>query len=330
VYYEPVLFQVWVATSFSALRSIVAMLVLDTHAAVKILWVMLHFLLFVTAITVVILGLTFTNSASGVNIRRSLLISIPLGAAWSICQAVLEFKLEPPVRAASDITNSSQHSPESTSSEAYFLYGGLEFMLSESGFFVLVYCVPFVCVCTSRLHKLQLPARTSFYVYCLLLGLCHTGQCIGLALILAHHSHRQITTGCGDLSIGYCVMDFTSFIYYSLLVPTIYCIFLHPHFRKPAQPQADLTKQLYEDGTSMTENSPLLQSNKQSAAKIVGGHRRRWRTVDQSVAEECFGHVPGSLNGDADDLLESLSSLSSLAADEKLDVKLSSSIPDID
>jgi hypothetical protein len=150
---------VWVATSFSALRSIVAMLVLDTHAAVKILWVMLHFLLFVTAITVVILGLTFTNSASGVNIRRSLLISIPLGAAWSICQAVLEFKLEPPVRAASDITNSSQHSPESTSSEAYFLYGGLEFMLSESGFFVLVYCVPFVCVCTSRLHKLQLPGE---------------------------------------------------------------------------------------------------------------------------------------------------------------------------
>ena len=102
------------------------------------------------------------------------------------------------------------------------------------------------------------------------------------------------------------------------------------HNRKPVQPHADLNKELYEDATSMTENSPLLRSNKRSASLIVEGNQRQRLTVDRSVAEKSFGHISGSLNGDTDELLESLSSLSSQATDEKVDVKLSSSIPDID
>lgn len=171
------------------------------------------------------------------SIRRALFISVPVGAVWSICQAVLEFRTQPAVESASTIGNQTESS-KSDKTDAYFLYGGVIFMLAETSFFVLVPLAVNVvfliqdygCVVSGLLCSLSVGlyfspawtqdtrfavklvvgrllsvvyvlgclfvARTSFYVYCLIVGLCHSGQCIGLALILSYEG------GGGDLCSG--------------------------------------------------------------------------------------------------------------------------------
>lgn len=94
-------------------------------------------------------------------------------------------------------------------------------------------------------------------------------------------------------------------------------------------PQNDLDDKLYKDATSLTENSPMLRPEKRSQSLLVGG-QQQGMGIDHTVAEKTFGATAGSLNCETEDLLGSLSSLGSQTGDEKFDVKLSSSIADLD
>lgn len=64
------------------------------------------------------------------------------------------------------------------------------------------------------------PAKLSFYLYVLLLALLDATQAVGAGLV-----------AWGDMQSGLCVVDVTTWLYFSLYTPLVYYAFLSEFFR---------------------------------------------------------------------------------------------------
>ena len=84
------------------------------------------------------LSYTVAGSSSGNKIIiRAFIVSVPISVVWAVTQTVLEFTVKPVIEHAKVIGDNGTHTGGS-GNDAYFLYGGVKFMLAESSFFVVV------------------------------------------------------------------------------------------------------------------------------------------------------------------------------------------------
>lgn len=199
----------------SVLRCIVAMTV---NASVptgditdKALWLILRFFLLATELSVVVFGLAFGHLDSNTSIRRVLLVTFLLAFIYSTIQGTLEF------------THPDKRFHAHEQNYALFAHGGMIFWMSSSALFFVVYSVTYILPKTSLKEKLHLPSKKSFYHYALFLALLNCAQMVGSSLLY-----------CGVLH-GMCVVDITTYVYFSLFHPLVYFTFLRQIFWIPPQ-----------------------------------------------------------------------------------------------
>ncbi|XP_069101402.1 transmembrane protein adipocyte-associated 1 homolog [Argopecten irradians] len=201
----------------SVLRCVVSMTVnasvLAGDIADKVLWLILRFFLLATELSIVIFGLAFGHLDSKRSIQRVLAVTSCIALLYSCTQGTLEFTYPDP-------NFQVKQSPNSTIQDYdIFGHGGMIFWLTSSLFFFLVYTVIFILPWTSLREKLALPPKRSFYRYAAFLAALNAAQAVGSALIYS------------SIQNGMCVVDVTTYIYFTCFAPVVYLVFLRKFFR---------------------------------------------------------------------------------------------------
>ncbi|XP_078517858.1 transmembrane protein adipocyte-associated 1 isoform X2 [Lissotriton helveticus] len=198
---------VFVVAAIGIARAIVSMTVSASSAATvtdKILWEITRFFLLAIELSVIILGLAFGHLESKSSVKRILAITTVLSLAYSVTQGTLEI-LYPDAHLSAEDFNIYGH-------------GGRHFWLASSCFFFLVYSLVVILPKTPVKDRIALPSRKSFYVYAAILSLLNLIQGLGSALL------------CADIIQGLCLVDVTTFLYFSLFSPLMYVAFLKGFF----------------------------------------------------------------------------------------------------
>lgn len=198
---------VFVVAAVGIARAIVSMTVSASSAATvtdKILWEITRFFLLAIELSVIILGLAFGHLESKSSVKRILAITTVLSLAYSVTQGTLEI-LYPDAHLSAEDFNIYGH-------------GGRHFWLASSCFFFLVYSLVVILPKTPVKDRIALPSRKSFYVYAAILSLLNLIQGLGSALL------------CADIIQGLCLVDVTTFLYFSLFSPLMYVAFLKGFF----------------------------------------------------------------------------------------------------
>ncbi|XP_030828798.1 transmembrane protein adipocyte-associated 1 homolog isoform X2 [Strongylocentrotus purpuratus] len=104
-----------------------------------------------------------------------------------------------------------------------FTHGGMIFWCVTSSIFCLAYIIVFLLPYTPVKNRIQLPAKRSFYCYVASLTLLNFSQAIGSGLVY------------GDVQPAICLVDITSFLYFTCFAPLIYITFLHNFFQASKQ-----------------------------------------------------------------------------------------------
>ncbi|XP_041350021.1 transmembrane protein adipocyte-associated 1 homolog [Gigantopelta aegis] len=205
---------VFIIAVISVLRCIVSMTVNASmeagDIADKALWLVLRYFLLFTELSVVTFGLAFGHLDSHTSIRRVLIVTSTIALAYSCTQGTLEFKFPD--------SNFHMRRDNTTDDFDIFAHGGMIFWLSSSLFFFLVYSVIVILPLSCLKTKLALPSKKSFYYYCSFLAILNLAQAIGSALLYA------------NVRNGMCVVDVTSYLYFTCFDPLIYGTFLREFF----------------------------------------------------------------------------------------------------
>ncbi|KAK3102018.1 hypothetical protein FSP39_008159 [Pinctada imbricata] len=203
----------------SVLRCIVAMTVnasvLAGDIADKVLWLILRFFLLATELSIVIFGLAFGHLDSYKSIQRVLFITCCISLVYSGTQGTLEFEYPDP----------QFHVKKSSANDTdlnfdIFGHGGMIFWLTSSLFFFAAYSVIIILPLTKLKEKLALPPKRSFYMYCAFLAFLNLMQAIGSGMLY------------GEVFEGMCLVDATSYLYFTCFAPLVYLVFLRKFFRE--------------------------------------------------------------------------------------------------
>ncbi|XP_072025254.1 transmembrane protein adipocyte-associated 1 homolog [Amphiura filiformis] len=222
----------------SVARDVVSMMV---NAATEagditdtILWVITKFFLLATEISVVIFGVGFSHLDSKSSIKRILLITSGVSLAYSVTQGVLEIVYPDTHYVAPDKYDIYSH-------------GGMIFWCVSSTIFFVLYSVVLILPLTSINEKLQLPVKRSFYFYIGILSLLNFLQALGSALVYK------------DIKPAICIVDVTTFVYFTCFAPLIYLTFLHSFLKTSKQPlllsYKDPQEENYDDESHHLPNS---------------------------------------------------------------------------
>ncbi|XP_026494398.1 transmembrane protein adipocyte-associated 1 homolog isoform X1 [Vanessa tameamea] len=173
----------------------------------KILWVTVRFFLLATEMSVVIFGLAFGHMDSRSSIRYVLLATSLISLAFTVTQGTLEIIMP----------NDMFHID--TRDYDLFGHGGMLFWFTSSLVFAIIYFVILLLPWIPLREYLALPTKLSFYLYVLLLALLDTTQAVGAGLLTW-----------GSMPSGLCVVDVTTWLYFSLYTPLVYHTFLSEFF----------------------------------------------------------------------------------------------------
>ncbi|CAH1784240.1 unnamed protein product [Owenia fusiformis] len=208
---------VWIVAIISVLRCVVSMTV---NAAVpagdiadRLLWLILRFFLLSTELSVITFGLAFGHLDSQTSIKWVLLVTSFVALAYSFTQGALEF-------------TTHQHVFHVSANGEYdiFGHGGMLFWLISSICFFIIYSSIVILPFTPIRERFALPSKRSFYIYVFLLSLLNMTQAIGSGLLY------------GDVMSGLCVVDVTTYLYFTCFAPFVYLCFLREFFATSQTP----------------------------------------------------------------------------------------------
>nr|XP_022299220.1 transmembrane protein adipocyte-associated 1 homolog [Crassostrea virginica] len=207
---------VCIVSLISVLRCVVSMTVnasvLAGDITDKVLWLVLRFFLLATEMSIIVFGLAFGHLDSRKSIQSVLLVTSCVALIYSCTQGTLEFEYPDP-----------RFHVEKGSNETYqnfdiFAHGGMIFLITSSLVFFLAYTVIFILPWTSLKEKWSLPPKKSFYRYAAFLSFLNLVQAIGSGMLY------------GKIQEGMCLVDLTSYIYFTCFVPLVYLVFLRKFF----------------------------------------------------------------------------------------------------
>ncbi|XP_006823482.1 transmembrane protein adipocyte-associated 1 homolog [Saccoglossus kowalevskii] len=205
---------VFLVAVISVIRCVVSMTVnaaTDVGSDIdKILWLVLKFFLLATELSVLIFGLAFGHLDSKSSIKRVLIVTTFVAFTYSVTQGVLE------------LVYPDHRLQAANKNFGVYAHGGMLFWFVSSTFFFLVYTCVFLLPFTKLKEKIQLPSKTSFYVYVLILALLNLLQAVGSILLYK------------DVQAGLCLVDVTTYLYFTCFAPLVYCTFLMEFLRAPA------------------------------------------------------------------------------------------------
>lgn len=173
----------------------------------KVLWVVVRFFLLSTELSVVIFGLAFGHLDSNTSIRRVLLCTSFISLTYSVSQGALE------------IVAPDENFYVPRKDYKIFGHGGMLFWFTSSVVFAVLYGIILILPWTSLRDRLALPTKKSFYLYILFLALLNAIQAVGSGLLFYHEN-----------DCGLCVVDVTTFVYFTLFTPLVYQTFLSEFF----------------------------------------------------------------------------------------------------
>lgn len=172
----------------------------------KVLWVVVRFFLLSTELSVIIFGLAFGHLESRTSIQRVLIFTSLLSLSYSCTQGTLE------------IIAPDENFYVSHKDYNIFAHGGMLFWFTSSIVFAVLYCCIFILPWTSLRDRFALPIKKSFYFYVLFLAILNAVQAVGSGLLY----YRE--------DCGLCIVDVTTYIYFTLFTPLVYRTFLSEVF----------------------------------------------------------------------------------------------------
>lgn len=205
----------------SVLRCVVSMTVNAATSvgdvADKVLWLILRFALLATEMSVVIFGLAFGHLDSRTSIHRVLIVTFTIALFYSSIQGTLELVYEHP-----DFQGQSgRTSANDTTYVSYdlFAHGGMIFLLTTSLIFAIVYTAIIILPFTKLKERFLFPTKRTFYYYCAFLATLNFSQ--ALASLLMYKGVQN----------SLCVIDVTTYLYFSIYHPLVYIVFLWNFFK---------------------------------------------------------------------------------------------------
>jgi hypothetical protein len=183
----------------------------------RVIWLVLKFFLLAIELSVIVFGFMFGHLDSRRSIQRVLAVTFTISLAYSLTQGALEFASK----------NERFHNITVDTGREFNLYGhgGIVFWFVSS----LVLSVIYITICLLPLtpirRRFAIPTRKSFYIYCLLLAVLNVAQAIGCALL-----------NFMDRSEGFCVIDVTTYVYFTGFAPLLYLTFLRSFFATSVRP----------------------------------------------------------------------------------------------
>ncbi|KAH7641282.1 hypothetical protein HUG17_4326 [Dermatophagoides farinae] len=170
----------------------------------KIFWVIVRFFLLSTEISVLVFGLFAGHLDVRQSIRRILTITLMLSLIYSICQGSFEII-----------------APDSSfyiHSKSYYLFGhgGMIFWFGTCFLSFIIYLIVVLLPWSPCRHRLLLPTKKSFYFYAATLSTLNLIQAIGALLFYL------------NVPEGLCIVDATTYLYFTFFTPLVYFIFLSP------------------------------------------------------------------------------------------------------
>ncbi|XP_054924374.1 transmembrane protein adipocyte-associated 1 homolog isoform X1 [Dermacentor andersoni] len=211
---SPIFSTFYILVSLNAVMSVIRCVVsMTVNAAApaggiadKALWVVVRFFLLSTEMSVLIFGLAFGHLDSRTSIQRVLLVTSFVALLYSGTQGVLELVLP----------DRKFYVPDKNFE--LFGHGGMLFWFISSVLFAVVYIVVFLLPWTGLRERVALPAKQSFYWYALFLAVLNLTQAAGSGLYYY------------DIREGVCVVDVTSYLYFTIFTPLVYKTFLADFF----------------------------------------------------------------------------------------------------
>nr|SZF06458.1 transmembrane protein adipocyte-associated 1 homolog isoform X1 [Psoroptes ovis] len=169
-----------------------------------IFWVIVRFFLLSTEISVLVFGLFAGHLDVRQSIRRILTITLIVSLLYSICQGSFEII-----------------APDSSfyiHSKSYYLFGhgGMIFWFATCFLSFFIYLIVVLLPWLPCRHRLLLPTKKSFYFYAATLSLLNSIQAIGALVFYL------------GVQEGLCVVDATTYLYFTFFTPLVYFIFLSP------------------------------------------------------------------------------------------------------
>ncbi|XP_071960837.1 transmembrane protein adipocyte-associated 1 homolog [Antedon mediterranea] len=198
----------------SVVRAVVSMMVSSsTNSAGDIvdtvLWLILKFFLLGAELSVLTFGLAFGHLDSTASIKKALLVTTCISLAYSTVQGVLEIKYP------------DSHFDNPNAVFDVFSHGGTIFFFTSSLIFFLIYSVVLILPLTRLRDFIKLPSKRSFYYYCACLATVNCVQLIGCAILFY------------NIQPGLCIIDVTTYLYFTCFAPLAYLAFLHNFLRSP-------------------------------------------------------------------------------------------------
>jgi len=194
----------------SVLRCIVSMSVNASsyagEATDKVLWVAVRFFLFSMEISVLVFGLAFGHLDTRTSIRRVLLVTTLTSLTYSVIQGTLEL-IAP---------DEKFYIPQNQT--RLYSHGGTGFWAVTCIISSLIYGSVVALPYTPARRRIPLPAKRSFYIYCGILSFLNLIQGIGSLI------YRN------DVDAGLCMIDLTTYGYFSFFHILVYWTFLSTFF----------------------------------------------------------------------------------------------------
>ncbi|TRY62561.1 hypothetical protein TCAL_09029 [Tigriopus californicus] len=202
----------------------------------KVLWIVLRFSLLATEMSVLVFGLGSGHLDSQRGIRRVVVVSFVISFIFSFTQTVLElWHPDANFHVAKTQTN-------------LFGHGGMLFWLLSSALFTLTYMFVLLLPFLPCRRFVTLPQKRSFYQYVGYLLILNAAQTAGSLLVYVGQSN------------GLCVVNLTTFFYFTTLPPVIYFTFLRAFF-SVAQPQVLFSYKAQVDDFDADEMHPSASFN---------------------------------------------------------------------
>lgn len=177
----------------------------------KVLWLIVRFGQLSTELSVVLFGLFFGRLESEKSIFRIMMLTIPTTLLYISIQAFLEL-LYPDKHYVVFVDDNHYYD--------LYGHGGMIFWFLSSSIFFLIYSGIFILPFTRFKTTFQIPTKTSFYIYCFVMAILCFTQLTGAAMTYA------------DGGSGLCILDFTTYVNFTLFGPFVYVIFLRRFFQK--------------------------------------------------------------------------------------------------
>ncbi|XP_076448464.1 transmembrane protein adipocyte-associated 1 homolog [Babylonia areolata] len=251
---------VCVVSVISVLRCVVSMTVNASleagNIADKMLWLILRFFLLSTEASVITFGFYFGYLESRTSIQRVLACTSFFALGYSAVQCTMELKYE---HEAYSVTHAGNTTDDNFD---LFAHGGMIFLSTSSAAFCLVYFIILILPLTKIKEKIVLPSKRSFYYYVGILAVLNLVQAVGSLLLYQRVEHAL------------CVVDATTYLYFTFFDPLIYGTFLWKFF-KPGSRQSGtlLFSYSHQEDDNLGQHDPTHQHHHRhsSSYAVTGG-----------------------------------------------------------